>query len=430
MITKTVLPFKLETTPDTITAHAGLALFGEFAHGLGLPALVDSHVPLPGSGAGYRPSQFVMPLLLMLNGGGQALEDLRQVRNDIALRDLLGMDRIPSSDAVGNWLRRVGMSGGLYGLDQVICRVLVRSLRDDGLKSYTLDIDATAIEADKKSANMTYKGFRGYMPMVGHLAENGLVVFDEFREGNDSPGARNLDFIKACCRRILDGKRIGAFRSDSAAYQAAIFNYCEPENELERIFFAVGADLDPAVVGAIKAIPEKDWRPFKDGHIAETVHSMEDTKKAFRLVVLRRPVQGELFDEGNPKVRYKAIASNRDESAEDTIAWYNARGEHSENRIKELKIGLGMERMPCGQFGANAMFFRIGVLAYNLFRMFELNILPIDWHRHQIRTVRWRLYQVAGKVVRHAGQLYLKVREVYYELFAMIRRRIRVYTMA
>jgi hypothetical protein len=277
---------------------------------------------------------------------------------------------------------------------------------------------------------MSYKGFRGYMPMVGHLAENGLVVFDEFREGNDSPGARNLDFLKACCRRMPAGKRIGAFRSDSAAYQTSIFNYCDHKDEDKRIDFAVGADLDPAVLGVIRAIPAKEWRPYDGGHIAETVHSMEETKKAFRLVVVRRPVQGELFDEENPKVRYKAIASSRDESAEDTIAWYNARGEHSENRIKELKIGLGMERMPCGQFGANAMFFRIGVLAYNLFRMFELEILPADWHRHQLRTVRWRLYQVAGKVVRHAGQLYLKVREIYYELFAMIRRRIRIYTMA
>jgi hypothetical protein len=35
-------------------------------------------------------------------------------------------------------------------------------------------------------------------------------------------------------------------------------------------------------------------------------------------------------------------------------------------RIKELKPGFGMERMPCGQFSANAVFFRLGVLAYNL----------------------------------------------------------------
>ena len=54
------------------------------------------------------------------------------------------------------------MNGGLYGLDQVIRTVLARSLRDDWHKSYTLDIDTTPIEAAKKSARMTYKGFRGY----------------------------------------------------------------------------------------------------------------------------------------------------------------------------------------------------------------------------------------------------------------------------
>ena len=37
-----------------------------------------------------------------------------------------------------------------------------------------------------------------------------------------------------------------------------------------------------------------------------------------------------------------------------------------------LRDLLGMERMPRGQFEANAVFFRIGILAYNLFRMFEL----------------------------------------------------------
>jgi hypothetical protein len=40
------------------------------------------------------------------------------------------------------------------------------------------------------------------------------------------------------------------------------------------------------------------------------------------------------------------IATTRTESAEDVVAWYNQRGECSENRIKELKIGFGMERMP------------------------------------------------------------------------------------
>ena len=126
LITKTVLPSKLETTFDPITSHAGLALLGEFGHSLGLSALVGRHVAMPGSGAGYRPSEFVMPLVLMLNGGGRSLEDLREVRRDSAPRDLPGWDRLPSSDAAGGWLRRTGRNGGLSGLDRVNQAVLDR----------------------------------------------------------------------------------------------------------------------------------------------------------------------------------------------------------------------------------------------------------------------------------------------------------------
>jgi len=85
--------------------------------------------------------------------------------------------------------------------------------------------------------------------------------------------------------------------------------------------------------------------------------------------VIRRPYQGNIFSEQDTSVKYTVIATNRIESFEQVIKWYNKRGDHSENRIKELKIGFGMERMPCGQFEANAVFFRIGILAYNLFRL-------------------------------------------------------------
>jgi len=53
--------------------------------------------------------------------------------------------------------------------------------RYDGIKAYTLDIDATGIEAKEESAKMIYKGFKGYMPIVGHIAENGLVLGDAER---------------------------------------------------------------------------------------------------------------------------------------------------------------------------------------------------------------------------------------------------------
>ena len=415
-----MLPFKIDLTRDMITPHAGLALVGEFAVGLGLLKSVDTYLPTPGSGAGYHPSEYIFPLILMLNGGGRSLEDTRQIRDDEGLREILPLERIPSSDASGDWLRTMGSSGGLDGLQKVHKKLLKRGMKYDGITGYTLDIDATGIEAEKQTAKMTYKGFRGYMPIVGHLAENGLVVGDEFREGNDSPSARNLSFIKHCARQMPKGKRIAALRSDSAAYQAEIINYCEQHG----IQFAIGADLDEAVVGAIKTIPKKDWKAYKSGSIAETVHSMEKTKEAFRLVVIRRPYQSTIFAEEDASLKYTVIATNRIESAEDVVTWYNQRGECSENRIKELKIGFGMERMPCGQYEANAVFFRVGTLAYNLFRLFVLNTLATSWHRHQVQTLRWRLYQIAGKIVFHGGQVFLKLRRGLCHLFTDIRLRI------
>jgi len=38
-------------------------------------------------------------------------------------------------------------------------------------KVVTLEIDATEVEANKANPKWTYKGHRGDMPMVGHIAE-------------------------------------------------------------------------------------------------------------------------------------------------------------------------------------------------------------------------------------------------------------------
>jgi hypothetical protein len=257
------------------------------------------------------------------------------------------------------------------------------------------------------------------MPMVGHIAELGLVAGYEFREGNAAPAARNLEFMQACERNMPKGKKIAAVRADSAAYQAAIFNWCEETGKV----FAIGADQDIAVKAAIKAIPEGDWKTFRDGEIAETVHCMSKTDKAFRLIVMRRPRDQDLFEEQSPW-RYHAIASNHEnEDAAATMEWYSKRGDHSENRIKELKIGFGMDYMPCGTFAANAVFFSIGVLTYNLYLGFRSAALGSGWERAQVQTVRWRLFQTAGKIVRHGRRVYLKISAAMLGTFSAIRER-------
>src|SRR4030042_5271840 len=216
-----------------------------------------------------------------------------------------------------------------------------------------------------------------------------------------------------------EGKKIKAVRSDSAAYQAKVINHCQEKG----IEFAIGGDLDAAVKNVIRSMRGEDWQEYQNGFIGETVHSMNETKEAFRLVLIRRPYQGNLFNEEESTEKYTTIATNRGGSAEKVVQWYNQRGESSENRIKELKIGFGMERMPCGQFEANAVFFRIGVLAYNVGRLFVLKTLEIGWHKHQVQTLRWKLYGTAGKIVFHGRDVWLKVSPHLNRLFSQVRLR-------
>ena len=51
---------------------------------------VDGHLKGPGSRAGYRPSEFVQPLIWMLHAGGRRLEDLRELRAEHEVLRKLG----------------------------------------------------------------------------------------------------------------------------------------------------------------------------------------------------------------------------------------------------------------------------------------------------------------------------------------------------
>ena len=80
------------------------------------------------------------------------------------------------------------------------------------------------VEGEKQDAHITYQGVRGYMPMLGYLYESGVCLVDEFREGNESPGAGHVAFYRQCTDRMPVGTRIARYRADSASYQADVVN--------------------------------------------------------------------------------------------------------------------------------------------------------------------------------------------------------------
>ncbi len=426
MIRQTVFPFKLKRTKEEITARSGLAIYGELMQAYRVDKLVGQYLPKPGSGAGISAINYVRPISMMLYGGGEKVDHTREIRDDKALRAVLKMDRVPSVSAMGDWLVRMGFGGGIEGMEKVCDGINRKILRQDKRLEYTLIIDPTIIEANKRDAQMSYEGVKGYRPVVATLKELPLVIAYQFKEGNDNSG--KLDIVKKAFEKMPRHKKIKEALLDAEHYCNDVMDYLNDSGAS----WAIGADKDEAVMKAIESIPQSGWQAYqtKDGittdrQIAETVHCTNKGKEAFRLIVLRRrDKQLELFKN---TYHYHCIAAKfkQEVSAQEVVWHYNQRA-HIENHIKELKGGFGMQSMPSGEFVGNAVWFAIGVMSYNLFVAQKLFTLPEGWQNKTIKSVRWLLVEVAGKWIEHGRQVILKLAagKKKFDLYLQMRQRI------
>ena len=194
-----MLPYKLATTNDLLTSRAGLLATRQLWDSLKLAERIDQHFPLPKSNRGYAPSVVVQTLLLMQHEGGFHLDDVRHLQGDEALRHVLDLTVLPSATTLGEWLRRIGsdptISDAWVAVNQAVLQSLLHRC-----KQVTLDIDATEVISHKARADWTYNKNKGFMPMVGHIAQTGQVVAVDFRQGNVPPNKDNLACIQQCQR--------------------------------------------------------------------------------------------------------------------------------------------------------------------------------------------------------------------------------------
>lgn len=418
-----ILPYKLTTTNDQLSSRAGLLTIAQVMQSLRLEEHIDQHFPLPQSNRGLNPSCYIETLVLMQHEGSFHLDDVRHLHDEEALMSVLGLERLPKASALGEWLRRMGKhSEAIKAWTAVNQRLLKTTLHTK--KQVTLEIDATEVIANKADAQWTYKKNRGYMPMVGHIAETGQIVAVDFREGNASPARANLEFIHQCERGLPEGVSINKLRIDAAGYQQKIIAYCDRHT----IEYAIRAKMSRALKAQLERLKSSDWTPLIHGNgelsqsqqTCRLVHCIGDYERPFTLVVQRKRLKGQAsLDLGQSpddqetlsdgQYIYRAIATNRDAlSDSEIIHWYNQRGEDSENRIKELKLDFGADTLPCSDFQANALYFHICALSYNLFALMR-QLLPEELAHHRVTTIRWRLYGIAAKLVKTARQVFVKV---------------------
>jgi len=430
---QTILNFRLESTNEKLTPRTGIAIFGEYLKGMDFESFCNKNLPISNHHKAYNPFEFIYPLILMLHSGGRVLDDIKEIRLDTALSTLLKIENIPTAGAFTKYLHKHGTNGedGIKNINKHYLKIFLKSIKNEEL---ILDIDASFIEAHKNTAKWSYKGEPGYMPMIGHI-NGGWIIDADFRDGNVAPADKNLDFIKQCVLQLPIGVKFDRFRADSASYQADIFNYCDKEN----ILFTISGRKDSSVWNSINTIKDEEWETLsKREKISEFFHTMNDTDNAFRMIVVKKDItpilptlegyiSEEVMEQYKDEMYYCIATNDNDLSAKEIVKLHRQRGETSENKIKELKNGFNMSYLPTSNFEANAFYFAIGTLAYNLFLLFK-QILDKSFQHHTVKTIRYKLYNIAGKVISHARETVLKVNEQFIEMLQNIR--IKAYLMS
>jgi hypothetical protein len=406
-----------------LTAHAGLTLVAETLLALGVDGLVRDGLRLRVRQRGYGEFDQLQAIVLIQAAGGDCVEDVRVLARDAGLARLLHR-RFPSPDALHDFLARFhdeaqmaqrpptgawipAESPALQALAALNTAVVRRAVTGRPAATATLDLDATTIVSHKRDALPLYTGGRGYQPTAVCWAEEDLVVADQYRDGNVPAGMDPLAVARQAFAALPPPVTTRAFRGDSACYTDPLLKYLVAE----RIAFSISADMT-ADLAAVCRAGDVRWTPFEERvtetvDLAEVVFAPGDWPKGaapLRYVALRfSPKQGHLFGEG-PK--HLAVVSNRWELAPAALVrWHWAKAGTIEAVHDVTKNELAAGLPPSGKFGANAAWYRLALLTYNVCTVLRRRALPPRFWDARPRRLRYELFTLPAALTTHARQL-------------------------
>jgi hypothetical protein len=399
---------------------------------LGVAQVVDAQVSVKQRQRGLPPSQLVESLVALWVSGGDRCQDLTALREDHALATLLGY-ALPAATTVRDFLEAFHVEGGplwqagpqaaiplesapLVGLGQAN-RTLVAALQQAAPEATaTLDVDATLLESHKDAATVAYDGTRGYQPVVVLWAEQDVILHDQFRDGHVPAGCGNVRVLEQAVSHLPQGVEHIRLRADSALYETAVLRWCEDH----AVEYAISADLSAQLQAEIQRLPETAWQvereePDAIRAWAEVPYVPDDGDHRKDRPCVRRYLgvriqkrQGSLFADGSA-VHYFAVVTNRDGDGLALLQWHRQKAGTVEHTHHVLKTELAAAALPSGKFGANAAWFRLNTVTYNLLSALKRLTLPGDLRTARPKRLRFLLFNTVGKVISHARRTVLRL---------------------
>ncbi len=326
----------------------------------------------------------------------------------------------------------------------------------------TLDLDATLIETTKKDALFCYKHFRAYQPLNVWWAEQELMIHSEFRDGNVPAGYEELRVVMQALAYLPLSVMVVRLRSDTAGYEHKFLRWLDQvdNKRFGRIEFAISCDVSREFKAAVEAVDEDDWhRVYKevDGTCVETdrqfaevcfvpeaiafssnapVYRYLATREALKERVLpgmeleQMSLPFQTMSRGGVTYKVFGVVTNMNWDGNDVIRFHDGRSGKSEEAHKILKEDFAGGKMPSSEFGANAAWWAIAILAMNLASAMKRVVLGGDWAKRRMKAIRFLLINVAGRIVGKARQLYLRLSSDHPALELLVRMRLRILELA
>ncbi len=323
----------------------------------------------------------------------------------------------------------------------------------------TLDMDATLVGSDKEQALWCYQQYKAYQPFNTYWFEQDLVVHSEFRDGNVPTGYQQPRLLQEALEQLPEGVEKVFVRSDTAAYQRELLRYCaEGKNKRFGVIeFAIGVNVTEGFRQAVREVPDEQWKPVTRIDQNGTAHptgqqwaevcfvpnwaGRSKNGPSYRYVATRERMRRQLAlpgQDGKPEepdsvetaggelYKIRGIVTNRRIEGNELINWYRQRCGRSEEVHSVMKEDLAGGRLPSGDFGENAAWWAIMILALNLNAAMKQLVLPPQWGRKRFKALRFGLINLAAVVRRRSRQLevLLSPKPPAFELLLMARERI------
>lgn len=130
--------------------------------------------------------------------------------------------------------------------------------------------------------------------------------------------------------------------------------------------------------------------------------------------------------------RYKiyGIVSNRTINGNELIHWYHKRCGKSEEAHSVMKEDLAGGQFPSAYFGANAAWWWIMVLAFNLNTVMKGLVLKESWVTKRMKAIRFSLITLPGRIREHSRELFIKLAAGHPSLELLINARQRIMEIA